>query len=115
MLAQVEVDEKVWRNLKQFTTGKRKDEDIFNQLTTSSLNAHLKNLMPGLTAKVFRTFNASYTLEKELEKAGVKEDDPVEEKYLAFTRANRQVAILCNHQKSVNKKHEEQVRHYAID
>lgn len=30
--------------------------------------AHLKSLMPGLTAKVFRTYNASITLQQELDK-----------------------------------------------
>ena len=32
----------------------------------SDLNAHLKTLMPGLSAKVFRTYNASETLQNEL-------------------------------------------------
>lgn len=38
-------------------------EDLFDMLDTSKLNAHLKELMPGLTAKVFRTYNASITLD----------------------------------------------------
>lgn len=62
--------------------------------------------MPGLTAKVFRTFNASFTLEKELRKidaAALAKMTP-EEKVLAFNRANREVAILCNHQRTVNAK-----------
>lgn len=38
-------------------------DDLFDLLDTSKLNAHLKELMPGLTAKVFRTYNASITLD----------------------------------------------------
>lgn len=38
-------------------------EPLFSKLDTSILNAHLKELMPNLTAKVFRTFNASFTLD----------------------------------------------------
>ena len=34
---------------------------------TTLLNKHLSELMPGLTAKVFRTFNASKTLQDQLE------------------------------------------------
>lgn len=42
---------------------KKGGDDIFDKLDTSKLNAHLKELMPGLTAKVFRTYNASITLD----------------------------------------------------
>jgi DNA topoisomerase I len=42
---------------------KRPGDDLFDQLNTSKLNTHLKELMPNLTAKVFRTFNASFTLD----------------------------------------------------
>jgi hypothetical protein len=42
---------------------KRPGDDLFDKLDTSILNAHLKELMPKLTAKVFRTFNASFTLD----------------------------------------------------
>jgi DNA topoisomerase-1 len=38
-------------------------DDLFDMLDTNKLNAHLKELMPGLTAKVFRTYNASFTLD----------------------------------------------------
>ena len=66
--------------------------------------------MEGLTAKVFRTYNASITLERELEK--LKDDDTemtVDEKMLFYNRANREVAILCNHQRSVSKSFGEQM------
>jgi DNA topoisomerase-1 len=59
--------------------------------------------MPGLTAKVFRTHNASSTFQKELKKTPV--EGTVAEKVLAYNRANRQVAILCNHQRTVSKAH----------
>ena len=35
-------------------------------LQTSILNKHLASLMDGLTAKVFRTYNASKTLQEQL-------------------------------------------------
>lgn len=64
--------------------------------------------MEGLTAKVFRTYNASVTLESELEKQP-DEDMSVDEKMLFYNRANREVAILCNHQRSVSKTFGEQM------
>lgn len=46
-----------------FFSGKKGGDDLFDKLDTNKLNAHLKELMPGLTAKVFRTYNASITLD----------------------------------------------------
>jgi DNA topoisomerase-1 len=65
--------------------------------------------MEGLTAKVFRTYNASITLEKELEKCDIDDSMTVDEKMLVYNRANREVAILCNHQRTVSKSHETQM------
>lgn len=41
-------------------------EDVFSAITPTTLNAALTKLMPGLSAKVFRTYNASIVLETEL-------------------------------------------------
>ncbi|EPZ31074.1 hypothetical protein ROZALSC1DRAFT_27488 [Rozella allomycis CSF55] len=101
---QVEVDKIIHKNLKEFKKGKKKDEPLFNLLTTASLNKYLTSLMPGLTAKVFRTFNASFTFQEELK--NTPSDGTVAEKILAYNRANRQVAILCNHQRSIPKSHD---------
>ena len=62
--------------------------------------------MPKLTAKVFRTFNASVTLEKQL-KETYPEGTTIDEMVTQYNDANRQVAILCNHQRSLPKNWEE--------
>uniref|UniRef100_A0A914NXB9 DNA topoisomerase 1 n=1 Tax=Panagrolaimus davidi TaxID=227884 RepID=A0A914NXB9_9BILA len=64
----VSVDKKVFKNLEKFMENKNGSDDIFDRLTTSSLNQHLKSIMPGLTAKCFRTYNASFTLQQQLKK-----------------------------------------------
>lgn len=66
------------------------------------MNKHLNELMEGLTAKVFRTYNASRTLQDQLNKM-TDPDDEVVAKVLSYNRANREVAILCNHQRAVPK------------
>lgn len=43
------------------------------------LNKHLNELMDGLTAKVFRTYNASWTLQEQLNEL-TNPDDTVAEK-----------------------------------
>lgn len=63
------------------------------------------NLFAGLTAKVFRTYNASFTLQNQLDEL-TEDSMSVPEKLLAYNRANRAVAILCNHQRAVPKTHD---------
>ncbi|XP_044580044.1 DNA topoisomerase I, mitochondrial isoform X3 [Cotesia glomerata] len=102
---EVPVEKRVFKNLQLFKENKSDGDDLFDRLNTAVLNKHLTELMDGLTAKVFRTYNASWTLQQQLDEL----TDPeysVAEKILAYNRANRAVAILCNHQRSVPKGHD---------
>ncbi len=80
-------------------------------LQPSSVNQFLSKYMKGLSAKVFRTYNASVTFQGLLEQTEewIKSRPTAAEREintsnlrLAYNEANRQVAILCNHQKTVN-------------
>lgn len=62
--------------------------------------------MKGLTAKVFRTFNASVTLERQLHPT-YPEGTSIEEMVMQYNAANREVAILCNHQRTLPKNWDE--------
>lgn len=101
----VQVDEQVFKNLKIFKKNKDMNDAVFDRLTTSAVNKYLNGYMDGLTAKVFRTYNASATFQDQLEK-NTNPDDSVADKLLAYNRANRMVAVLCNHQRSVSKGHQ---------
>ena len=85
-----------------------KKEKLFDLINANSLNQYLENFMKGLTAKVWRTFNASYLFQKELDKvnldkmAFVNENEKTHYLQLMFHQANSAVAILCNHQKNVS-------------
>lgn len=106
----VKLDHQVWLNIKELLKDKAEGDDLFDKLTTTKLNEHLKELMPGLSAKVFRTYNASHTLQILLDKMTKEETaSSVPEKMLFFTRANREVAILCNHQRNISKNFDEQM------
>ncbi|NXM30048.1 TOP1M topoisomerase, partial [Oxyruncus cristatus] len=98
----VSVEKRVFKNLELFVKNKDPSDDLFDRLSTTFLNKHLQHLMDGLTAKVFRTYNASITLQEQL-KALTNPDDSVAGKLLSYNRANRAVAVLCNHQRSVPK------------
>ena len=64
--------------------------------------------MDGLTAKVFRTYNASITLQRQLNKL-TDPNSSVAEKMLSYNRANRDVAVLCNHQRAAPKNFDQQM------
>ncbi|KAG6897903.1 hypothetical protein C0992_009387 [Termitomyces sp. T32_za158] len=109
----IDVEQQVFKNIRIFKENKDDDDNLFDRVNTSSLNKHLTSEMKGLTAKVFRTFNASSTFQRLLD-----EDDlstaTQQEKLNAYNRANRMVAILCNHQRSAPKTHDqsmEKMRH----
>ncbi|XP_013375483.1 PREDICTED: DNA topoisomerase I, mitochondrial isoform X2 [Chinchilla lanigera] len=132
----VPVEKPVFRNLQLFMENKDPGEDLFDKLTkvrhglgrsclqgshvdgghlfphdqTSSLNKHLQDLMDGLTAKVFRTYNASTVLQEQL-RVLTRAEDSIAAKILAYNRANRAVAILCNHQRAVPKTFEKSMQH----
>lgn len=84
-------------------------------MQTSQLNKHLSNYMEGLTAKVFRTYNASYTMSNLLQQLDPKKykNATINEKVKLYNDCNREVAILCNHKRSVGAKHEETMEKMA--
>ncbi|CAN8301835.1 unnamed protein product [Cochlearia groenlandica] len=108
----VEVEPPVYKAIGEFQAGKSESDDLFDELDTSKLNAHLKELMPGLTAKVFRTYNASITLDVMLNKET--RGGGVPEKILVYQQANKEVAIICNHQRAVSKSHGAQIEKLAL-
>eukprot|EP01012_Entosiphon_sulcatum_P058103 TRINITY_DN82059_c0_g1_i1.p1 TRINITY_DN82059_c0_g1~~TRINITY_DN82059_c0_g1_i1.p1 ORF type:complete len:730 (+),score=197.57 TRINITY_DN82059_c0_g1_i1:70-2259(+) len=100
---QVQVHPRVYQLCQEFTKNKTSQSPLFDSLQPSKLNAYLKELMPGLTAKVFRTYNASKCMDTILyEDPSIKELS-LHEKLAYFTQANTKVAVLCNHQRSVSK------------
>ncbi|XP_052017289.1 DNA topoisomerase I, mitochondrial isoform X2 [Apodemus sylvaticus] len=105
----VTVEKLVFQNLQHFMEDKGPKDDLFDALTTSSLNKHLQDLMEGLTAKVFRTYNASVTLQEQL-RVLTRAEDSLICKVLAYNRANRAVAVLCNHQRAVPKTFEKSMQ-----
>ncbi|KAI1765329.1 hypothetical protein GGR53DRAFT_490742 [Hypoxylon sp. FL1150] len=106
---EVTVDRQVFKNLRVFKKAPKKEgDDIFDRLTTTQLNKHLSSYMAGLTAKVFRTYNASYTMSNLLKNLKAS-DTTMAEKIKLYNDCNREVAILCNHKRTVGAGHEAQM------
>ena len=81
-------------------------------MAPDDLNDYFKSVMEGLSAKVFRTYNASITLCSELAKTDeeVTPAKRAKEGDLAalvswYNTANKNVAVLCNHQKAASASH----------
>ncbi|CAL8355903.1 DNA topoisomerase I, like [Gadus morhua] len=105
----VPVEKRAFKNLQLFMENKATEDDLFDRLNTSILNKHLQELMDGLTAKVFRTYNASITLQQQLKEL-TSPDENIPAKILSYNRANRAVAILCNHQRAAPKTFEKSMQ-----
>ncbi|TFY79589.1 hypothetical protein EWM64_g4425 [Hericium alpestre] len=93
----VAVQEQVFKNIRLFKRDKEDADGLFDRV-----NSYMK----GLSAKVFRTYNASITFQRQLDE-GTPENGTVQEKLNHYNHANRMVAILCNHQRAVPKTHEQ--------
>ncbi|KAI2465073.1 hypothetical protein F4781DRAFT_410798 [Annulohypoxylon bovei var. microspora] len=106
---EVTVDRQVFKNLRVFKKPPKKEgDDVFDRLTTTQLNKHLSSYMQGLTAKVFRTYNASYTMSNLLRDLKIS-NATMAEKIKLYNDCNREVAILCNHKRTVGAGHEAQM------
>ena len=62
----VEVLPEAYLCIERFMQDKEPKDEIFDRINTGRLNDYLKEQMDGLSAKVFRTYNASITLQNEL-------------------------------------------------
>lgn len=58
----IEVDPWVHKAIWKFLQNKKGEDDLFDLIKAQDLNEYLKEMMSDLSAKVFRTYNASRTL-----------------------------------------------------
>ena len=96
------------RNLKEFIA--EGNDTIFKGVRSQKVNAYLSEVMPDLTAKVFRTFHASTTTKEALENSRVNRGDPLYFKRYNATMANLEAAKVCNHKRKLPKTWEENLR-----
>jgi DNA topoisomerase-1 len=72
---------------------------IFPDISSRDVNMYLSDILPGLTAKVFRTHHATIAVRDGLQAAEVQASDPDHIKWEAANLANLEAAVLCNHTK----------------
>jgi len=105
------VTEEVYKNIIEFLQDKQKDQELFDLITSNDVNKYLQTFMKDLTAKTFRTYNASYLFQKELKKIRNKYENSTDINLLVdeYNKANATVAKKLNHQKNVGKSYKGQV------
>ncbi len=97
----------VIRNITEYTRTSK--EYLFEGVDSKKVSRFLSEKMPGLTAKVFRTWRCTKTLKEELDKSGVIKEDPDYVKNCAAKKANFKVAEVANHKRKVPPTFEERV------
>ena len=89
----------VIRNIEYFSNTSK--DYLFEGIDSKNVARFLSEKMPGLTAKVFRTWRCTRTVKEELEKSGIKKDDPDYQKMFAAKMANLKVAEVANHKRKI--------------
>ncbi len=95
----VKAPPEVIKNIEYFS--KYSKEYLFEGIDSKNVSRFLSEKMPGLTAKVFRTWRCTKTVKEELERSGVKKEDPDYIKAYAAKTANLKVAEVANHKRKV--------------
>ncbi len=104
----IDSDMIVLENFRRFMKGKKPSDEIFDGVSSEAVNRFLGGAMPGLTAKVFRTYQATSTVRSYLENHSRFPPSAFEyEKLYHARRANLEAAIKCNHKRTPPKNWEE--------
>src|SRR6188472_2266471 len=98
----------LYNNLRLFMSSKEGGAHIFDGITSGKVNAFLRSIdpknVPGLTAKVFRTYIATKTLKESLANPPLRIDKSSSQaqKIYVAKMANLKAAITCNHKKGID-------------
>ncbi|HKZ94848.1 MAG TPA: DNA topoisomerase I [Candidatus Bathyarchaeia archaeon] len=108
---EVELPEIVVQNISEFKneaeSKSQLESTVFEGIRSEHVNSFLSQIVPGLTAKVFRTYHATSVVRNSLEKASVSKTETIVTKKHAATMANLDAAIVCNHKRKPPKNWEE--------
>jgi DNA topoisomerase-1 len=104
---EVKAPPEVITNIKHF--GDTSKEYLFEGIDSKKVSRFLSEKMPGLTAKVFRTWRCTQTVKEELDKSGVSKQDPEYRKSYAAKVANLKVAEVANHKRKIPATFDERV------
>ena len=103
----VQAPASVIKNIKHYAENSK--EYLFEGVDSKKVSRFLSQKMPGLTAKVFRTWRCTKTVKEELAKSPVTKEDPLHLKKFHAKMANLKVAEVANHKRKVPAKFDERL------
>jgi DNA topoisomerase I len=98
----------LYQNIQLFIKDKGHNTEIFDNINSSKVNAFLRKIdpknVPGLTAKVFRTYLATKIVKESLKNPpfDVNKESSDPKKIYVAKIANLKAAIACNHKKGID-------------
>ncbi len=94
----------VHKVLTELLSGKKPGDQIFDSVSSRSVNNFLGKILSGLTAKVFRTYLATNVVKETLKNSPLEKARKSEQAAIYYAKlANLQAAITCNHKKAPPK------------
>jgi DNA topoisomerase-1 len=103
-------DKQFQENLKKLIEKKKPSDEIFHNITSRDVNKYFSGISKGVTAKVFRTYQATTVVKDYL----IKHDDikgkSANEKIYHAKLANLEAAIMCNHKRTIPKTFEQSLQ-----
>ena len=105
----VQTPAQVIKNLEEFKKDKTK-QYLFEGIDSKKVSRFLSEVVPKLSAKVFRTWKCTKTLREELDQSGVTKEDPDYRKNYAAKMANLKVAEVANHKRKIPATFDERLK-----
>jgi DNA topoisomerase I len=99
----------VIRNIRDFSSAKPPEAEIFHDVDSGMVNQFLSSIVPGVTAKVFRTYHATAKANEALKSRDMQGTDDLDKLYHA-KEANLKAAVFCNHQRTPPKTWDESLK-----
>ncbi|MCH2405689.1 MAG: DNA topoisomerase I [Nitrosopumilus sp.] len=96
-------DKQFQENLKKLIEKKKPNEEIFHNITSRDVNKYFSGIVKGLTAKVFRTYQATTVVKDYLMEHHNIKGKTANEKLYHAKMANLEAAKMCNHKRTIPK------------
>ena len=103
-------DKQFQENLKKLIEKKKPNEEIFHNITSRDVNKYLSGIVKGVTAKVFRTYQATTVVKNYLVNHDNIKGKSDNEKLYHAKLANLEAAIMCNHKRTIPKTFEQSLQ-----
>ncbi len=103
-------DKQFQENLKNLIEKKKPSEEVFHNITSRDVNKYFSGIAKGVTAKVFRTYQATTVVKDYLLKHDSMKEKSATEKLYHAKLANLEAAMMCNHKRTIPKTFEQSLQ-----